>query len=152
MAIEKLTGPRLFQLIFLLVVLIAAFTWRTITYKEPTGGTKNNQNSTICNITEKSCAFNIDNNQVIIDVKERPILQNSEVSILVLGLSDAWKMEATGVKMNMGTLKFMLSNKQNDKKMYSVFVPKCKHNDMAWNVEVSNNSQKINVIFNSTKL
>lgn len=151
MAVEKLTGPRLFQLIFLLVVLIAAFTWRTITYKDPMESIKNNQNATICNITEKSCAFNIDNNQVIIDVKERPILQNTEISILVSGLTDAWEMEATGVKMNMGTLKFMPSVKQNGKQMYSVFVPKCKHNDMAWNVEVSNSSQKINVIFNSTK-
>ncbi|MDD9178720.1 MULTISPECIES: hypothetical protein [Aliivibrio] len=151
MAVEKLTGPRLFQLIFLLVVLITAFTWRTITYKDPMDSVKNDQDATVCNITEKSCAFNIDNNQVIIDVKERPILQNTEVSILVSGLSEAWEMEATGVKMNMGTLKFMPSVKQNDKQMYSVFVPKCKHNDMAWNVEVSNSSQKINVIFNSTK-
>ncbi|MDD9157577.1 hypothetical protein PVK64_15505 [Aliivibrio sp. S4TY2] len=151
MAVEKLTGPRLFQLIFLLVVLITAFTWRTITYKDPMESVKNDQDATVCNITEKSCAFNIDNNQVIIDVKQRPILQNSEVSILVSGLSEAWEMEATGVKMNMGTLKFTPSNKPNDKQIYSVFVPKCKHNDMAWNVEVSNSSQKINVIFNSIK-
>ena len=151
MAVEKLTGPRLFQLIFLLVVLIAAFTWRTITYVAPEQSPVSNKISAICDITESACLFNIDNNQIIIDVEKRPIKQNSELTVITSGTEGEWKVEAKGISMNMGTLKFALLSDENSNQLHSVLVPKCKHNEMKWKINLSNDKHEINVIFNSIK-
>ncbi|MEC7939086.1 MAG: hypothetical protein VX212_00520 [Pseudomonadota bacterium] len=56
MAAQKLTKGRLVQIIVMLVVLLAAFTWRTVTY----------DNETITCIVSKPCEFGIDNNNVSI--------------------------------------------------------------------------------------
>lgn len=148
MAIEKLTGPRLYQLIFLLIVLISAFTWRTITYIDPNDI---DEVTEVCDITEQACSFNIDSNQLIIDVKERPIMQNTEINLSISGLDTEWTLEAEGINMNMGKLKFLHLNADNAEEKYSVFLPKCKHNEMKWMVNISNGDERINVSFNSIK-
>lgn len=151
MAVEKLTGPRLFQLIFLLVVLITAFTWRTITYIPVSDMSPISQNSERCDITNQACILNIDNNQIIIDAQERPIKQNSEITVSVTGIDSTWKMEAKGVNMNMGILKFRPLKTEDNMQLYSVFVPKCKHNEMKWQINLSSETKALNVIFNSKK-
>jgi hypothetical protein len=151
MAIEKLTGPRLYQLIFLLVVLISAFTWRTITYVPASDVSLISENLKICDITNQACMLNIDNNQIIINVQERPIKQNSEITVSVAGIDSKWKMEAEGVDMNMGTLKFNPLETEDNMQLYSVFVPKCKHNEMKWQINLSSENRVINVIFDSKK-
>lgn len=151
MAIEKLTGPRLYQLIFLLIVLISAFTWRTITYVDPNDTKVKIIKSEACNITEQACTFNIDSNQVVIDVKERPIMQNTEMNLSISGLDTEWSLEAEGINMNMGKLKFLHLNADNSEDKYSVFLPKCKHNEMKWMINISNGDETINVSFNSIK-
>ncbi|MDD9194689.1 hypothetical protein PVK62_02420 [Aliivibrio sp. S3MY1] len=148
MAIEKLTGPRLYQLIFLLIVLISAFTWRTITYIDPNDI---DEVTEVCDITEQACSFNIDSNQLIIDVKERPIMQNTEINLSISSLDTEWTLEAEGINMNMGKLKFLHLNADNAEEKYSVFLPKCKHNEMKWMVNISNGDERINVSFNSIK-
>nr|VVV04071.1 hypothetical protein AW0309160_01454 [Aliivibrio wodanis] len=151
MAVEKLTGPRLYQLIFLLVVLISAFTWRTITYTSQSDNEKVDNLSIICNITQSPCEINIDNNQVIIDVKERPITQNSEMILVISGLQMPLKVEAQGTEMNMGILKFSHQSESSDSIMYSAFLPKCKHNEMKWTIDISSGKNKLSVLFNSKK-
>jgi hypothetical protein len=107
MAIEKLTGPRLYQLIFLLVVLISAFTWRTVTYVPVSDMSLISEDSDVCDITNKACILNLDKNQIIIDVIERPIKQNTEMTVSVAGSDTELKIEAEGIDMNMGILKFI---------------------------------------------
>ena len=151
MAIEKLTGPRLYQLIFLLVVLISAFTWRTITYVPTSDISQISDNVESCDITNEACILNIDNNQIIIDVQERPIKQNVEIIVSVIGIDSKWEMNANGVNMNMGTLKFNHLDPKDNIQLYSVFVPKCKHNEMKWKIDLSLEDKVISVIFNSKK-
>lgn len=57
MAAQKLTKGRLVQIIGMLVILIAAFTWRTVTY---------DNNETVSCIISKPCEFGIDNHNVLI--------------------------------------------------------------------------------------
>ncbi|MCF7504950.1 MULTISPECIES: hypothetical protein [Vibrio] len=57
MAAQKLTKGRLVQIIGMLVVLIAAFTWRTVTY---------DNNETVNCIVSKPCEFGIDKHNVLI--------------------------------------------------------------------------------------
>lgn len=57
MAAQKLTKGRLVQIIVMLVILIAAFTWRTVTY---------DNNETVNCIVSKPCEFGIDNHNVLI--------------------------------------------------------------------------------------
>lgn len=57
MAAQKLTKGRLVQIIVMLVILIAAFTWRTVTY---------DRNETVNCIVSKPCQFGIDNHNVLI--------------------------------------------------------------------------------------
>ena len=151
MTIEKLTGPRLYQLIFLLIVLISAFTWRTITYVPISDTSLISEDLKVCDITNQGCMLNIDNNQIIIDVQQRPIKQNSEMTVSVVAIDSKWKMEAEGVDMNMGTLKFNHLETEDNMQLYSVFVPKCKHNEMKWQINLSSENRVINVIFTSRK-
>lgn len=151
MTIEKLTGPRLYQLIFLLIVLISAFTWRTITYVPISDTSLISEDLKVCDITNQGCMLNIDNNQIIIDVQQRPIKQNSEMTVSVVAIDSKWKMEAEGVDMNMGTLKFNPLETEENMQLYSVFVPKCKHNEMKWQINLSSENRVINVTFISKK-
>ena len=57
MAAQKLTKGRLVQIIVMLIILIAAFTWRTVTY---------DNNETVSCIVSKPCEFGIDNNNVCV--------------------------------------------------------------------------------------
>ncbi|MFA0553308.1 hypothetical protein AB4538_20910 [Vibrio lentus] len=57
MAAQKLTKGRLVQIIVMLVILIAAFTWRTVTY---------DQDETINCIVSKPCQITIDKHNVLI--------------------------------------------------------------------------------------
>ncbi|MEZ9425550.1 hypothetical protein [Vibrio lentus] len=57
MAAQKLTKGRLVQIIVMLVVLIAAFTWRTVTY---------DHSETINCIISKPCQMTIDKHNVLI--------------------------------------------------------------------------------------
>ncbi|WP_102412486.1 hypothetical protein [Vibrio cyclitrophicus] len=57
MAAQKLTKGRLVQIIVMLVILIAAFTWRTVTY--------DNYETVSC-IISKPCEFGIDKHNVLI--------------------------------------------------------------------------------------
>ncbi|MEZ8548941.1 hypothetical protein BCV29_03020 [Vibrio cyclitrophicus] len=57
MAAQKLTKGRLVQIIVMLVILIAAFTWRTVTY---------NNDKTVNCIISKPCEFGIDKHNVLI--------------------------------------------------------------------------------------
>ncbi|MUK62940.1 hypothetical protein GNP81_06300 [Aliivibrio fischeri] len=151
MAVEKLTGPRLFQLIFLLFVLIAAFTWRTITYVPESGLTSNSELSTACDMTEQACLINIDNNQFIIDVASRPIQQNAEMIVNIKGEDIALNLQAKGADMNMGILKFTKELKGGDVASYSTFVPKCKHNEMKWLVMITADGKNEEIIFTAKK-
>ncbi|MUL10365.1 hypothetical protein [Aliivibrio fischeri] len=151
MAVEKLTGPRLFQLIFLLFVLIAAFTWRTITYVPESGLTSDGELSNICDVTEEACLINIDNNQIIIDVDSRPIQQNAEMIVNIKGEDLAFNLQAKGVDMNMGILKFTKELKSDDVASYSTFVPKCKHNEMEWLVVITADGKNKEITFTAKK-
>ncbi|MGF1710987.1 hypothetical protein L4C37_10490 [Vibrio kagoshimensis] len=55
MAAQKLTRGRLVQIIIMLSILLAAFTWRTITYKE---------NDTLDCILGEPCEYSIDDHYV----------------------------------------------------------------------------------------
>lgn len=151
MAIEKLTGPRLYQLIFLLFVLIAAFIWRTVTYIPENDLTSNSELSKICDITEQACVINIDNNQLIIDVASRPIAQNAQMIMQVNGAELNLNIEAKGVKMNMGILKFTPDLTSDNGLSYSTFVPKCKHNEMEWLVTITNDNVAKEITFTAKK-
>ncbi|OCH19737.1 hypothetical protein [Aliivibrio sp. 1S128] len=151
MAIEKLTGPRLYQLIFLLVVLITAFTWRTVTYVPVSDMSLISEDSDVCDITNKACILNLDKNQIIIDVIERPIKQNTEMTVSVAGSDTELKIEAEGIDMNMGILKFIPEKAGNNSQLYSVFLPKCKHNEMRWKMNITLKEKTLNVIFSDKK-
>ncbi|MGF1907479.1 hypothetical protein [Aliivibrio salmonicida] len=151
MAIEKLTGPRLFQLIFLLVVLISAFTWRTITYEENNPIKSTIKTTALCDISKQACSFNVDGKQVSIDVEKRPIMQHATLRLLTDGLDSNWIAEATSVGMQMGSLKFTIPTKLELQMSYSTFVPQCTHNKMTWQVNFSNGEQVISVIFVSER-
>ena len=57
MAAQKLTKGRLVQIIIMLVILIAVFTWRTVTYVN---------DETIDCIVSKPCQFGIEQHNVLI--------------------------------------------------------------------------------------
>ncbi len=151
MAAEKLTVARLFQLVFLLSVLIAAFTWRTVTYENPNTMSKDSESNISCDITKAACSFNIDNKKIVIDVQQRPIMQNAEMKLSISGINSKLDINATGVNMAMGRLKFSPLESKDGHYLYSAFLPKCKHNDMTWKFEIVNNDTVEDIIFTSIK-
>ena len=95
--------------------------------------------------------INIDNNQIIIDVASRPIQQNAEMIVNIKGEDLAFNLQAKGVDMNMGILKFTKELKSDDVTSYSTFVPKCKHNEMEWLVVIATGGKSKEITFTAKK-
>ncbi|WP_299693244.1 hypothetical protein [uncultured Vibrio sp.] len=78
MAAQKLTKGRLVQIIIMLVILIAVFTWRTVTY---------NSDKTIDCIMSKPCQLNIDEHNIsVVDDKAGYLIETSETGIFIISV------------------------------------------------------------------
>lgn len=135
MAAQKLTRGRLIQIIILMIILISAFTWRTVTY-ESKMTTKAQTN--ICNLNTNACSFN--NNKLIVTLlSKKPqantpmelYIQNSDINNVDINPSAL----VSGITMNMGILPITFTRKNNGW-LGKFMVPQCTHNEMSWNIDI----------------
>ena len=107
MAAQKLTKGRLVQIFVMLVALIAAFTWRTVTY---------DQDETINCIVSKPCQITIDKHNVLISDNNlgyliktsktgKFIISYDENGILEENKASSWALKTTD-KASVITIKF----------------------------------------------
>lgn len=88
MAAQKLTKGRLVQIIVMLVILLAAFTWRTVTY---------DNNETITCIVSKPCEFGIDNNNVSISGDSQGYsIETSKTGKFIINYDGSGVLESKG--------------------------------------------------------
>ena len=144
MAAEKLTRARLIQIIFLMVVLISAFTWRTLTY-EPTSSVNPPVKS--CDLTLKKCEIILEEKLVVVDFSSRPLSENSTLELTISG--EMLKPLATveGVDMFMGSIPVTFSESSTGWNG-EFFVPACTHSEMTWQIKIKMNNK--NEMFNFT--
>ncbi|SBT15236.1 hypothetical protein [Vibrio celticus] len=88
MAAQKLTKGRLVQIIVMLVVLIAAFTWRTVTY---------DNNETVNCIVPKPCKFGIDNHNVSVSSNNLGYsIETSKTGKFIINYNESGILEEKG--------------------------------------------------------
>jgi len=81
MAAQKLTKGRLVQIVLMMVVLIAAFTWRTVTYDDHYSAT--------CKLID-SCEINIDSHNILLSKhKDGFLIETSESTTFAFSVENA---------------------------------------------------------------
>ncbi|WP_297483733.1 hypothetical protein [uncultured Photobacterium sp.] len=80
MAAQKLTRGRLIQIIVLMIILVSAFVWRTVTY-QPKIPTK--AQTTTCNLNVGDCVFIINNKQVTATLLSKEPQADTPLELLV---------------------------------------------------------------------
>lgn len=89
MAAQKLTKGRLVQIIIMLVILIAVFTWRTVTYVN---------DKTIDCIVSKPCQFGIEQHNVLISGYSKGYsIKTSETGKFIINYDGSGTLEPNGV-------------------------------------------------------
>lgn len=147
MAAQKLTRGRLIQIIVLMIVLITAFVWRTVTYQaQPTAKVQ----AKVCSLNAGDCLFNINNKPVT--VKLLPVVPKAEVPLILhinnVDVNPVAKV--SGVNMNMGTLPIIFKQKQNGW-IGEFMVPQSSHDKMIWAINININNKIYSSEFSVTK-
>lgn len=142
MAAEKLTRARLIQIIFLMVVLISAFTWRTLTY-EPISSV--NPPIKSCDLTNEKCEITLDKKIITIDFSTRPLSENSTLELTISGEMLQPVAMVEGVDMFMGSIPITFSESSTGWNG-EFFIPACTHSKMTWqiNLDINNENETLN--------
>ncbi|PSU82487.1 hypothetical protein [Photobacterium phosphoreum] len=147
MAAQKLTKGRLIQIIILMIVLITAFVWRTVTYEaQPT--IKNDVK--ICSLNTGNCLFNIENKPVTVTLL--PMTPKSGIPIIlhINNLQVEPSATVSGVSMNMGVLPIIFKSQKNGW-IGEFIIPQCIHDKMTWSIDIKVHDTTYSSEFTVTK-
>ncbi|HIF9071714.1 TPA: hypothetical protein ACX6NS_000205 [Photobacterium damselae] len=147
MAAEKLTKGRLIQILVLMTVLIAAFTWRTVSYET------HEQKSELakeCDLTVEPCLFDKDASGVLVTLSQKQPKAEAPLTVVIDNMSAKPTAIVEGVSMNMGTVPVIFEQKE-DKWVGSFTVPACKHETMVWAIKITEGSFNITANFTVKK-
>lgn len=137
MAAQKLTRGRLIQIIVLMIVLITAFIWRTVTYQKPPVTT--NQ-AKVCNLNTGNCTFTIDTKPVTISLLPLDPKANIPLQLHISNIAVNPRATVNGISMNMGILP-VIFKQQKEGWLGEFTVPQCTADKMTWaiNIKINNN-------------
>lgn len=145
MAAQKLTRGRLIQIIILMIILISAFVWRTVTYKS-----KTTVQRSVCNLNTGNCFFNINNKKIIVSLSQTKLQANTLVELYINPVDINPSASVSGVTMNMGILPIIFTQ-QKDGWIGKFTVPQSTHNKMTWNIDIKINQNIYSSEFTVTK-
>ena len=145
MAAQKLTRGRLIQIIILMIILISAFVWRTVTYKS-----KTTVQRSVCNLNTGNCFFNINNKKIIVSLSQTKPQENTLVELYINPVDINPSASVSGVTMNMGILPIIFTQ-QKDGWVGKFTVPQSTHNKMTWNIDIKINQNIYSSEFTVTK-
>ncbi|OAN17907.1 hypothetical protein A3K86_03035 [Photobacterium jeanii] len=143
MAAQKLTKGRLAQIIILMAVLITAFVWRTITYKQ---GSPENKTVLTCQLSTKSCAVNGQNINLPIAFVSTELKSDTPLQIQIGNTNVKPSAVVEGVKMYMGSIPVIFS--ENEAGWLGEFsVPACTHDEMEWALKLTQGEGVVHATF-----
>ncbi|MCD9545602.1 hypothetical protein GLP24_12160 [Photobacterium carnosum] len=145
MAAQKLTRGRLIQIIILMIILISAFVWRTVTYKS-----KTTVQRSVCNLNTGNCFFNINNKKIIVSLSQTKLQANTLVELYINPVDINPSASVSGVTMNMGILPIIFTQQKNGW-VGKFTVPQSTHNKMTWNIDIKINQNIYSSEFTVTK-
>lgn len=143
MAAEKLTKGRLIQILFLLAVLITAFVWRTVTYKNEQA---ENNTATTCQLSAEKCLSNKSGKLLNISLMPYPAKANQELTIQIDNRNVKPNASVEGVSMYMGTIPVTFEE-TSEGWLGRFTVPECMHDEMEWAVNIEQGDEKITATF-----
>ncbi|MEC6797389.1 hypothetical protein VXS03_10015 [Photobacterium sp. S4TG1] len=132
MAAQKLTRGRLIQIIVLMIILITAFVWRTVTYqpKVPT-----QVQETTCNLNVGDCVFTINNKQATVTLLSKEPQADAPLELQISNVDIAPSATVSGITMNMGILPIEFTQ-QKEGWLGKFTVPDCTHDKMTWVIDI----------------
>ena len=136
MAAQKLTRERFIQLIILMIILITAFVWRTVTYQQKTS-TQAQVNT--CNLNVGDCVFNINNKQAIVTLLPKKPQAETPLELHISNIDVAPSATVSGITMNMGILPIEFTQ-QKEGWLGKFTVPNCTHDKMTWAIDLKVNN------------
>ena len=147
MAAQKLTRGRLIQIIILMIILISAFIWRTITYQ---ANTITKIPLKVCSLNTGSCLFNINNKAVTVTLTPETLQAETRMTLYINNIDVNPSAIVSGVTMNMGVLPIIFTAQK--KGWQGEFtVPKCTQDNMTWAIDIKVNDKIYSVEFTVTK-
>ena len=147
MAAQKLTKGRLIQIIILMVVLITAFVWRTVTYKAQSV-IKND--TKICSLNTGNCLFNIENKPVTVTLLPTPPKAGMPLMLYIDNLQVDPGATVSGVSMNMGIFPIIFKP-QKGGWIGEFTIPQCIHDKMTWEINIKVDDNTYSSEFTVTK-
>lgn len=136
MAAQKLTRGRLIQIIVLMIILISAFVWRTVTYQPKT---PNQAQITTCNLNAGNCVFTINNKQATVTLLSKEPQADTPLELHISNIDVAPSAIVSGITMNMGILPIEFTQ-QKDSWLGKFTVPNCAHDKMTWAIDLKVNN------------
>lgn len=143
MAAQKLTRERLIQIIILMIILVSAFVWRTVTYQVKTP-------IQMCSLNIGSCSFNINNKPVTVTLTSKILEAETPITLHVDNINVNPSATVSSVTMNMGVLPIIFTAQK--KGWQGEFtVPKGIQDKMTWVIDIKINQKIHSVEFTVTK-
>ncbi|PSU34681.1 hypothetical protein C9I99_06180 [Photobacterium lutimaris] len=139
MAAEKLTKGRLFQILFLMTILITAFVWRTVTYDKIDG---EEINAETCNLTAEKCINPQGDTPLNLSLSPYPAVANQELNIQLHNTDVKPDATVEGVNMYMGIIPVTFEKKA-DGWIGRFTVPECMHDEMQWAIKIKQGNKEI---------
>lgn len=138
MAAEKLTKGRLAQIIILMIVLITAFIWRTVTYTEK----PIDKSAITCSLNIGQCNF-VDNNetmQLILKTSDPKPKKPIALELIASNVQQIPTATVSGVTMNMGIIPLIFTKTDHGFKA-ELTVPACTQKNMTWLIRLNINNK-----------
>ncbi len=147
MAAQKLTKGRLIQIIILMIILITAFIWRTVTYQaKPIVKIE----TKICNLNLGNCLFNINNKQVTVTLSPPRPQANTPIRLQINNIDAHPSAIVSGITMNKRIAPIIFT--QNKNAWQGEFtVPQYTHDNMIWGIDIKINDKTYSSEFTVTK-
>ncbi|MGF1689837.1 hypothetical protein [Photobacterium kagoshimensis] len=147
MAAQKLTRGRLAQIIILMVVLIAAFVWRTITYNQTQQG---EETSLTCQLSTTGCLVKSSNEKLPVSFVSEALKADAPIIIQIDNTNVKPVGIVEGVSMYMGSVPVVFT--KNDRGWQGEFtVPACMHDKMEWVIKITQEDKIMNAHFTVEK-
>lgn len=147
MAAQKLTKGRLAQIIILMVVLITAFVWRTITYNQTQ---QENETVLTCHLSTTGCLVESSDENIAISFVSDALKADTAIIIQIDNTNVKPTAIVEGVSMYMGSVPVVFT--KNDSGWQGEFmVPACMHDKMDWAIKIKEDQKEINALFSVEK-
>ncbi|MGR5077938.1 hypothetical protein [Photobacterium swingsii] len=147
MAAQKLTKGRLAQIIILMVVLITAFVWRTITYDQTS---REKETALTCQLSTVGCLDESSNEKLGISFVSEALKADTPIIIQIDNNHVKPTAVVEGVSMYMGSVPVIFT--KNDTGWLGEFmVPACMHDKMEWVIKINKDGKTTNALFTVEK-